>query len=101
MNLPSTLYSALALDVYAWLAQRLYRIDPHKPAFISWAALKEQFGPDYDRMDNFKRFFRKTLARVRDRYEAARVELDDRGMTARNSLPPVARRLGIVVQKSR
>jgi Plasmid encoded RepA protein len=50
-------HSAVALDIYAWLAQRLHRIKPEKPAFIPWAALKEQFGPDYGHMFNFKRVF--------------------------------------------
>ena len=51
-------HSAMALDIYAWLAQRLHRVRPGKPAFIPWTALKEQFGWHYGRMDNFKRVFR-------------------------------------------
>jgi hypothetical protein len=27
-------HTALGLDIYCWLAQRLHRIDPRKPAFI-------------------------------------------------------------------
>jgi hypothetical protein len=30
----------MALDMYAWLAQRLHRIEPAKRAFIPWTALK-------------------------------------------------------------
>ena len=30
----------MAHDLYAWLAQRLHRIAPYKPAFIPWTALK-------------------------------------------------------------
>jgi Plasmid encoded RepA protein len=92
-DLAALAHTAMGLDIYAWLAQRLHRIDPHKPAFIAWTALKEQFGPDYDRMDNFKRFFRKTLAQVQRRYQTARLELDSKGITARISPPPVGRRL--------
>lgn len=99
-DLAALAHTAMGLDIYAWLAQRLYRINPRKPAFIAWAALKEQFGPDYDRMDNFKRFFRKTLAQVRRRYQSASLELDNRGMTARNSPPPVSKRL-ILLPKAR
>ena len=95
-DLAALAYSAAALDIYAWLAQRLYRIDPKRPTIISWTALKDQFGHGYDRMDNFKRFFRKKLARVHERYQAARIELDDRGMTARNSPPPVAKRITLI-----
>ena len=53
-DLAALAHSALALDIYAWLAQRLHRVNPNRPAFIQWPALKQQFGPDYGRMDNFK-----------------------------------------------
>ena len=33
-------HSAMALDLYAWLAQRLHRVEPGKPIFVTWAALK-------------------------------------------------------------
>jgi Plasmid encoded RepA protein len=92
-DLAALAHTALGLDIYAWLAQRLHRIDPKKPAFIAWTALKEQFGPDYGRMDKFKAVFRVALTQVRSRYQSARLELDNKGMTARNSPPPVAKRL--------
>jgi len=89
-------HSAMALDVYAWLAQRLHRVDPAKPAFIPWTALKDQFGWHYGRMDNFKRVFRQTLDMVLSQYRGARLELDDRGMTVRNSPPPVKGRMALI-----
>lgn len=95
-DLGALAHSAMALDLYAWLAQRLHRIDPHKPAFIPWTALKDQFGPDYGRMIDFKVFFRSTLRTVLTRYQDARVELDDRGMTLRHSPPPVRWRYGFI-----
>lgn len=85
--------SALALDLYAWLAQRLWRVHPKEAAFIPWAALKEQFGPDYARMADFKRKFRQSLRDVRAVYPDARLETDDHGMTLFHSPPPVRRRL--------
>lgn len=85
--------SALALDLYSWLAQRLWRVHPKEAAFITWAALKDQFGPDYARMDNFKRKFRLALQDVHTVYPDARLELDGRGMTLRHSSPPIRRRL--------
>src|SRR5271163_2879036 len=36
--------SSMALDVYAWLAQRLHRVAPGKPQQITWLSLHEQFG---------------------------------------------------------
>lgn len=90
-DLAALAHSALALDLYCWLAQRLHRVTPTKPAFITWAALKQQFGPDYGRMDNFKRIFRVALRQVRARYDRALIDLDDRGITLHHSLPPVTK----------
>jgi hypothetical protein len=108
-------HSAMALDIYAWLAQRLHRIPANKPAFISWAALRGQFGQGYnpDRMDNFRAAFKVALKQVLALYQAARITEDERrtpalfiqggdriwreprakGLTLHNSLPPVSRRL--------
>ena len=90
--------SAMALDVYAWLAQRLHRIEWGKRVFVPWAALKAQFGWHYDRMDNFKAVFRQTVRDVHSQYRAADIELDGQGMTLRHSPPPVRGRTGIVVK---
>lgn len=90
-DLAALAHSALALDLYAWLAQRLHRLTPLKPAFITWAALKQQFGPDFARMADFKKFFRIALRQVRARYQRAIIELDDRGITLHHSLPPVTK----------
>lgn len=89
-------HSAMALDLYAWLAQRLHRINPGKPMFISWAAVKAQFGADYGRMDNFKAFFRKELAAVRTQYHAAQLDMDDKGLTLWRSEPPVSRKYVLI-----
>ena len=85
-------HSAMGLDIYTWLAQRLHRVDPRKPAFIPWVSLKEQFGQGYNRMVDFKRAFRTTIGQVHLVYREARFSLDDKGMTARNSPPPVLKR---------
>ena len=86
-------HSAMALDVYTWLAQRLHRVDPSKPAFVPWVSLKEQFGHGYHRMDNFKRVFRTTLRQVAIVYREAKYSLDWKGMRLLHSRPPVMRRL--------
>jgi hypothetical protein len=90
-DLAALAHSAMALDLYAWLAQRLHRVTPLKPAFITWAALKQQFGPDYGQMFNFKRVFRVALRQVRARYQRAILDLDERGITLHHSLPPVTK----------
>jgi hypothetical protein len=86
-------HSAMGLDVYTWLAQRLHRVDPNKPGFIPWVSLKAQFGCDYKRMVDFRRVFTRTLKQVKVVYREARFSLDGRGMRVLNSPPPVARRL--------
>ena len=91
-------HSALGLDLYAWLAQRLHRVTPGKPVFIPWPALKEQFGGGYARLDNFKRFFRPALDMVMTQYRGARLELDSYGLTLRHSAPPVRGRFAAAVR---
>lgn len=88
--------SAMGLDVYAWLAQRLHRITPGKPQFVTWKAIKDQFGWNYERVRDFRRVFRATLIAVASQYRAARFELDDRGLTLRYSPPPIKGRYLLV-----
>lgn len=108
-------HSALALDIYAWLAQRLHRVPAGKPARVSWAALHAQFGQGYDpaRIDNFRRVFRVALKEVLTVYRAARIDDEQpgpprlysqagryvwrekpiKGLTLYNSPPPVRKLL--------
>lgn len=71
--------SALALDIYNWLAQRLHRIPAEESQVVSWLSLQKQFGQGYapDRTDNFRRDFRTALRRVLTLYKAARVKDDE------------------------
>jgi hypothetical protein len=86
-------HSAMALDIYAWLAQRLYRIEYGRPQFVPWTALKEQFGWNHKRMNNFRAVFLKALEQVHSQYRAGRFEIDGKGMTLYNSPPPVKGRI--------
>ena len=88
-------HSAVALDLYAWLAQRLHHVHPHHPVFIPWPALQAQFGFDYSRIRDFRRSFRADLTAVLTQYRGARVEVDEHGMTLRSSPTPVMGRLMI------
>jgi Plasmid encoded RepA protein len=99
-DLAALAHSALALDIYAWLAQRLHRVNPQRPSFIQWPALQLQFGQGYGRLWHFKPAFRKALRQVQTRYKAARVELDEHGMKLLNSPPPVTKRLVMLPPKS-
>jgi len=108
-------HSALALDIYAWLAQRLHRIPAGKAARVSWLALHAQFGQGYnpEHMSKFRQVFRVALKEVLTLYHAARIEDDDpkpprlysqggrhvwrekpaKGLTLYNSPPPVRKLL--------
>ena len=84
--------SSMALDVYAWLAQRLHRIPTGKPQFIAWSSLYEQFGQGFARVRDFRRRFLETLQQVVSAYPTARIAADDGGLTLSHSPPPVASR---------
>lgn len=47
--------SALALDVYTWLAHRLHRIEG-RPVILHWKSLREQFAQEYQGKDPNKNF---------------------------------------------
>jgi hypothetical protein len=89
-------HSAMALDVYAWLAQRLHRIDPRRPQLVSWEALHDQFGAGYRRERKFREVFRHTLERVVSQYATARVACTANGLVLYASKPPVRDRPGIL-----
>ena len=93
-------HSAMGLDIYTWLAQRLHRVPDGKTQFLPWTALKEQYGQGYGRMDNFRRVFLKALKAVQTQYPAARIEADRKGLVLRNSPPPVSQRLTLVSSRS-
>ena len=89
-------HSAMGLDLYCWLAQRLHRIPAGKPQFIPWPSVQDQFGQGYKELRFFRRTFRRTLAQVLAQYHTANIEADGRGLTLRNSSPPIAKRVFLV-----
>jgi len=86
----------MALDIYAWLAQRLHRIPREQPQPIIWVAIKDQFGAGLSQMNNFKRKFRIALGQVLAFYPAGKIEADGRGLTLYSSPPPVKKRMLLV-----
>jgi Plasmid encoded RepA protein len=107
-------HSALALDIYAWLANRLHRIPSRRPVTVSWAALHGQFGQGYNRLDHFRAAFKIALKEVLTLYTTARIDLHEdrqpphiysqggepvlrkaptKGLTLHHSPPPVSPRL--------
>ena len=85
-------HSALDLDVYTWLAQRLHRVPQGKPQTITWQALKSQFGAGYAELRQFRHKFVPALKTVLTAYPSARIETADAGLVLWNSPPPVLKR---------
>jgi hypothetical protein len=109
-------HSALALDIYSWLAQRLHRIRINQPVRISWLALHGQFGQGYtgdQAVKKFRSVFRVALRQVLTLYRGARItdephrpaqllieagnavwrEQPAEGLILHNSPPPVPTRI--------
>ena len=92
-------HSAMALDIYTWLAHRLHRIPQGKPSLIPWSALKEHFGHGYARMDKFRAVFLTALDQVVCQYPDARLEIDLRGLMLYHSAPAVPPKPTAVVRR--
>ncbi len=92
----SLAHSAMALDIYAWLAQRLHRVPKGKPQLVPWTSLHQQFGWSYKRIRAFRSVFLHTLSQVHSQYPKARIAADERGLTLSNSPPPIASRAVLV-----
>ncbi|CAH0313478.1 replication protein RepA [Roseomonas sp. CECT 9278] len=82
-------HSAMALDVYAWLAQRLHRIPKGSRHFIAWPLLHAQFGADYARLRKFREVFMVALKQAGAVYPAASLDANGQGLFLYPSPPPV------------
>lgn len=91
-------HSAMGLDIYCWLAQRLHRIDPRRQALVPWKALKDQFGWHYGTVRKFRQVFCQTLKIVRTQYQGADIDLSHRGLLLGHSPPPVKGRFAVVAK---
>lgn len=83
-------HSALALDLYTWLAHRLRRIQKPQGVKVSWANMKDQFGQEYHDPKNFKKEFREALRAVLTVYPDAKVSDVAGGLLLKESRPPIA-----------
>lgn len=84
-------HSALALDIYTWLAHRLCRVAKPAGVKLSWHNLRNQFGQEYASPKNFKQEFRHALRQVRVVYPDARIDEVIGGLILYPSRPPVTR----------
>ena len=82
-------HSALALDVYTWLAHRLHRVNSVSGTRLSWENLRAQFGQEYSDPKNFKKEMNKALRQVLAVYPDAHVEDVAGGLVLLPSPPPI------------
>ncbi|MEP7309349.1 MAG: replication protein RepA [Acidobacteriota bacterium] len=85
-------HSAMALDAYSWLAQRLWRVPPGKPYRVAWARLHQQFGSGYKQIRQWRKVFLKTLKDVQMQYPDAKLDHDAGGLCLHHSAPPVRKK---------
>ena len=88
--------SALALDVYAWLAYRLHRVEG-RGVTLHWTSLREQFAQEYTGKDadkNFKGAFLPQLRKVLTVYPQAKVKPVRGGLLLLGSPPPIPYKQG-------
>jgi Plasmid encoded RepA protein len=81
--------SPMDLDVYAWLAHRLFNLS--RPSTITWAQLSGQFGHGYAQIRKFRHFFLDSLKRVQSVYPKAKLKVGDVGIILLPSRPHVSR----------
>ena len=75
--------SPMALDIYVWLTYRMSYLK--KTTEISWNTLQAQFGADYTRTRDFKRYFLYQLKAVLTVYTNARVDIGKIGLVLKPS----------------
>lgn len=84
-------HSALALDIYTWLAHRLCRVNRAQGVRLSWSNLRDQFGQEYADGRNFKHEFMRALHQVQAVYPEARLGEVIGGLVLYPSHPPLSR----------
>jgi hypothetical protein len=88
--------SSLAMDIYLWLAGRLWRIQG-KSVRLFWRQLRDQFGQEYKGKDpdkDFKKEFIPALRRALSQYPDAKVEVIDGGVMLHHSRSAVDPKAG-------
>lgn len=83
--------SALALDIYCWLAHRLHRIEG-RPVILHWKSIREQFAQEYTGKDadkDFRDAFLIQLKKVLAVYPNAKVKQVTGGLLLLGSPPPI------------
>ncbi|MGH9776720.1 MAG: replication protein RepA [Candidatus Acidiferrales bacterium] len=82
--------SPMALDIYCWLTYRMSYLK--RVTTIPWEALQAQFGADYDRTRDFKRYFLNQLKVVNIIYSEAKLGINSNGLILKPSRPHISKK---------
>lgn len=88
--------SALALDIYSWMAYRLCKIRKDSGQKLYWKNLRDQFGQEYACPKNFKKAFSSALRQVMTVYPDAKVRTEQGGIRFYPSPPPIRKKRVVV-----
>jgi Plasmid encoded RepA protein len=80
--------SPLALDLYAWVTWRVFRLS--KSAFVPWEGLMRQMGSEYACEKEFARHAKATLRKIRACYPALKLDFVKGGLLLHPSPPSIA-----------
>jgi hypothetical protein len=83
--------NSAGIYAYIWLAYRLHVLKEDR--FVTWKALKAQFGTSYKEMFHFKSKFPKAIELAMAVYPKANVTITAEGVILKPSPPPVAPRI--------
>ena len=81
---------SMAIDIYIWLAYRLYVLTKATP--ISWLSMHTQFGAGFKHLRQFKPTFTEALALATAVYQEAKIDVGQDGLTLHPSAPPIPER---------
>ncbi len=79
--------SPMALDTYCWLSYKMSYLS--KNTEIPWGVLALQFGADYTRVRDFKRYFVEQLGLVHGIYPGAKFEVSEKGLILKPGKPHI------------
>ena len=85
--------SPLALDLYTWATYRVHRLEQSKQREVSipLVSLKQQFGGEYNRVNNFKAALTEALAKVQEVYPSLDYTMERSALvlrSGRRAMPP-------------
>lgn len=89
-------HSALAMDIYSWLAHRLCRVRKNDGVKLYWKNLRQQFGQEYQCPKDFKKKFAPAMRKVLTVYPTANVRQEYGGIRLFPSPPPIRKNHAIV-----